>query len=184
MGSLLAALGQAAAIILGIYLFISIILGLVLAAVLMFGFSWIREKSEQLNKIRLHLNDLNRSLKEAQNGIYQPETTTDNKVVQTLARVPALASQMPGKASQIEQNIEQKSDRVASAVIEFQARSAMVKRMARAFFIPQTLRSRQIVVVEKATELVPEPLTQSPAQVQREEPPRYEEEMIIIQSRS
>jgi hypothetical protein len=177
----LAPLGQAAGFILAIYLFVSILLGLLLTAALMFGFAWIREKSELIKKLRPFVNELNRSLEASKRGEPLPEEMADNRLVQAVTQAPRVTANWPGAANAIEQKVEQGSDRVANAVIEFRARTAMVKGIARAFFLPQTMRPRRHIPVEQAIEL--EQRQVAGPQVAREpEPPIYEEEITIVQS--
>ncbi len=57
----LAPWGQAAAIVLALYLFVSIVVGLALVAALMFGFAWIREKAELLRRLRPQVMQINQA---------------------------------------------------------------------------------------------------------------------------
>lgn len=177
----LAPWGQAAAIILGLYLFISIVLGLVVTAALMFGLAWLREKVELLKKLRPAVNQVNRGLAAAQRGEPLPEDVADNRLVQTVTLVPKLTAPLPSKASAIEQKVERGSNRVASAVIEFHARTEMVKGMARAFFLPGLQRSRPLALEQKVAEPVYEPAVAKPEK--NLEPPIYEEITIVQSSR-
>lgn len=128
-GDPLAPWGQAAAIILSLYMFVYILIGLVLAAGLMFGFAWVRQKTELIKKLRPTVDSVNHSLEEANKGELPPAGADENKVVRAIAQVPM-------QANNIEKKIDNGSERVAQAVIEFRARTVMVKQMARAFFLP------------------------------------------------
>jgi predicted PurR-regulated permease PerM len=172
----LAPVGQVAAIILVLYLFVSVLIGLVLAAVLMFILAGLREQAEHIRKLRPAINRLNYALTSAQKGEPLPEEVADNQFFQAISQIPRVAATLPAKASAVEQSVEQNSNRVAHAVIEFHARTEMVKGMAKAFFLPGLTRSRSGRIVERA----PEPVV-----VQREEinePPPYEE-MVMVQRR-
>jgi hypothetical protein len=181
----LAPWGQAAAIILGIYIFVSIILGLVVATALMFALSWLRNKVELVNKLRPFLNELNSGLHAGQKGDPLPQDVADKKIIQVMSQVPRVAAGLPARANAIEQKVENGSDRVAKTVIEVRARTEMVKGMARALFLPGLKPSRSIrrspVQTQKVAHLEP---VEAEVRMQEtnEEPPRYEEEMTIVQS--
>lgn len=183
----LAPWGQAAAIILALYMFISIIIGLALAAALMFGFAWIREKSELLRQIRPHVSELNQAAIAVRRGDPLPQEVADNKVISAVAQVPKMAENIAARSSGIEQKVDQGSERVAQVVIEFYARTAMVKGMARAFFLPGLTRARPAPPLahpvtlpqEQEQEREEEPIEVAAAGP-REEPP-LEQEIVITQ---
>jgi hypothetical protein len=172
----LAPWGQAAAIILALYVFVSILVSLVLVAALMFGFAWIREKSELLRQLRPQITQLNRAAHAAKRGEPLPAKVADNKVMSALVQVPRVAENVAARASSIEQSVDRGSTRVAGAVIEFHARTAMVKGMARAFFLPGLTKARP-VAQEQEREMEPA----AAVQAHDEEPP-MEQEIIITQS--
>src|SRR6187551_1540132 len=98
----LAPWGQAAALVILLYVFISIIVGAVLAAALMFLFAWVREQAEQLKKVRPMLVQVNDALTAAQRGEAIPDEVADNKVVQIVTQVPRVAN----RALQTTTNVE------------------------------------------------------------------------------
>jgi hypothetical protein len=178
---LLPSLGQLAAIILLIFLFVSTLVSLLLVAVLTFGFAWLREKTELLKKLRPHVNQLNRALEASQRDEPLPQEVADNKVVGAIARIPRIAEALPGRANAVEARVDQGSERVAAAVIEVHARVSMVKGIARAFFVPQTLRPRRAlsrIQTSEASQLGRDAEVTLPTV----EPPVYEEEITIVQS--
>lgn len=178
---LLAEWGQAAAIVVALYLFFSILVGLVLSAALMFALAWLRSKAELIKSLRPNLNELNQALVAGQKGDPLPDKVANNTFVQAAAQVPRIAAQMPASASSIEQRVQRGTDRVAGVVIEFRARTEMVKSMARAFFLPGlTRRTRRVFLIEQ-TETEQSVSASPEAEVIREQP-RYEEEMTISQS--
>src|SRR5579863_4341876 len=122
-------LGQGAAIVLLLYFLIVILPGLALTLGLMFGLAWVREKTELIKKFRPTVESVNTTTESAIKGNLPAPTAHDNKIVRTVASVPA-------RAHDIEQKIEQGSDRVASGVIEFRARTQMAKGIVKAFFLP------------------------------------------------
>jgi hypothetical protein len=125
----LAPWGQAAAIVVLLYFLIVILLGLGLALGLMFGLAWVREKTELIKKLRPTVESINTTTELAIKGNLPAPTSQDNKIVRVAASVPA-------RAHDIEQKVEQGSDRVASGVIEFRARTQMAKGIVKAFFLP------------------------------------------------
>lgn len=125
----LAPWGQAAAIIMLFYFLIVILLGLGLTLGLMFGLSWVREKTEMIKKLRPTVESVNTTTESAIKGNLPAPTSHDNRIVRVVASVPA-------RARDIEQKVEQGSDRVASGVIEFRARTQMAKGIVKAFFLP------------------------------------------------
>lgn len=125
----LAPWGQAAAIVLLLYFLIVILLGLGLTLGLMFGLSWVREKTELIKKLRPTVESVNTTTESAIKGNLPAPTAQDNKIVRTVAEVPV-------RIRDIDHKIEQGSDRVADAVIEFRARTQMTKAIVKAFFLP------------------------------------------------
>lgn len=178
----LAPWGQAAALVILLYVFISILVGAVLAAALMFLFAWVREQAEQLKKVRPMLVQVNDALIAAQRGEAIPNEVADNKVVQVVTQVPRVANRALQTTTNVEQKVEAGSERVSDAVIEFRARTEMVKTMARAFFLPglnrpRPLTTEQQIVLPEREEVGP-PLVVEP----HEEEPPMEQEIVIRQS--
>ncbi len=176
----LAPWGQAAAIVLALYLLVSILLGLALTALLLFGFAWIREKSELLKKLRPQVIQLNQAAIATRQGHPVPDEIAENKIVSAIIQVPKVAATLPARASSIERKVDQGSERVAGVVIELHARAVMVRSMARAFFLPGLTPSRPVTPLE-LQESVSEPEAAVVVQSPREEPP-MEQEIIIVQS--
>lgn len=176
----LAPVGQVAAIILVLYLFVSSLIGLVLMAVLLFTLAWLREKVEYLKRLQPAITRMNRALIAGQKGEPLPSDLADHQLLQVITQIPKVTATFPERASAVEQKVEQGSDRVVQAVIEFRARTEMVKGMAKAFFLPGLTRSRLRTPVQVVVEVEHEP---EPVVTQREgiiEPPPYEE-MVIVQ---
>lgn len=145
----LAAWGQIAAIILLLYMFVLIVIGLVLAFALMLGLNWVRQKAELIKKLRPTVDSINTTTEDATKGLLPPPSSqyaahaTQEKIVRTVAQVPLYAHN-------VEQKIEQGSDKVAGAVIEFRARTEMAKGILKAFFLPGlTHRPQEKTVLEK-----------------------------------
>lgn len=139
----LAAWGQAAAIVLAIYLFIFILIGLALTAALMFGFAWVHQKAGLVKKLQPMVNNINTTAESAIKGEPLPASVHENKIVQTAAEVPA-------KIDNIDKKIEQGAERVAGVVIEFRARTKMAERMLKAFFLPGLTTQKPQSLLDKA----------------------------------
>jgi hypothetical protein len=125
----LAPWAQVAAIILVIELFFFVLIWLALNVGFTFLSGWVREKAELIKRLRPVINSVNSTTEAAIKGTLPPAGANDNKIVRTVAEIPARASSIEGK-------INQASDRVAGAVIEFRARTAMVQGIAKSFFLP------------------------------------------------
>lgn len=177
----LAPWGQAAALVILLYVFVSIIIGVILTAVLMFLFAWIREKAELLKKLHPALNQINDALVAAQRGESIPDELADNQLVQIVTQVPKVANSALSATTTIEQKVDTGSARVADAVIEFRARTEMVKTMARAFFLPGLMRPRPVAPEEQLVPLESEQIGPPLVAEPREEPP-MEQEIVIRQS--
>jgi len=127
MSDLLASLGQAAAIILLLYLMVLILIGLVLRLALMLGASWVREKAELIKLLRPTVDSVNTTTEAALHGALPADQ--GNKVIRAVA-------EMPVYARTLDQKVEQGSEKVADAVIEFRARTEMAKAVLKTFFVP------------------------------------------------
>lgn len=126
--------GQIAAFVICLFLFIAVILAVVLSLVLSFGLSALRDQVEAIKKIRPYVDTINQETSEAVHNNALPAESA-NPVARAVASVPV-------KVNAIDQKVEQTSDRVAHAAIEFRARTEQVKMVARAFFLPGSLKRR------------------------------------------
>jgi hypothetical protein len=132
---ILAIWGQIAAIILVIELFLLIVIAVALNAALAFAFAWVREKVELVKKLRPVVDSVNTTTEAAIKGTLPEARTDENKIVRTVAQIPAQANAIEGK-------VVQGTDRVANAVIEFRARTVMVEGIVKAFFLPGLMRPK------------------------------------------
>src|SRR5690348_8286594 len=98
--------GQTAAIVILIYLLVSILIGLGLAFALMLGLTWVRQKAELIKRLRPTVDSVNHTTEEAIKGTLPPPGPRDNKIVRTVAEIPAYAHT-------VEEKVEQGSDKVA-----------------------------------------------------------------------
>ena len=144
----LAPWGQAAAIILAIFLFVNILIGLALTAGFAFLFAWVREKAELVKKIRPNIDIINQTI-ETPESVF-PVGNTQQKLVQAVQRVQSL--EVPHKLEEVQHRVQsisvqldKREDRVAETMIEIRARTEMVKGIAKAFFLPGLTNRRRIV---------------------------------------
>ncbi|HEX7733387.1 MAG TPA: hypothetical protein VF458_00935 [Ktedonobacteraceae bacterium] len=182
VGDLLASWGQVAAIILAVFLFISILTGLLMVVLMLLSFAWLEEKVGLLTRLRSQVTQLNQAAKAVRQGDPLPAQVADNRIISTVLQAPIIAENMATRSSRVEQNVDRGSERVASAVIEFYARTEMVKGMAKAFFLPGLTRRQPVVPVAQTREQEVEREQEqvAPARGQREEPP-MEQEIVIRQ---
>ena len=139
----LAPWGEVAAIILLFYMFLSVIIGLAVALGLLLGLAWVREKVELIKKLRPTVDSVNITSKAAVRGALPAPGSSDNKIVRTVAEVPAYAHT-------IEKKVEEGSDRVTDVVIEFRARTQMAKTVVKAFLLPGSTHRSQRDLQEEA----------------------------------
>ena len=141
MGDVLISLGQVAAIILCIYLFVNILIGLAFAVVFMFATAWVREKAELIKKLRPTITSVNEAIQhpegakgESANGLVKVVHT-----IQSIA-IPQKIEGVEHGVQSVEQKVAQGADRVAGALIEFRARTAQAQGVLKAFFLPGLTR--------------------------------------------
>lgn len=170
--------GQLAAIILVLYLFVSATVALGLAATLMLILTWVREKAEHIKRLRPAIDQVNAALSAGKVEEPLPPELAEHQLLRAVSQIPKVTAKLPVTVSAAERKVEQGSDRVVQAVIEFRARTEMVKGMAKAFFLPGLTRSRAGTLAQPMPAREPEPVV-----AQNEgtlEPPPYEE-MVIFQ---
>lgn len=155
ISDVLAPWGQVAAIILALYLFINIIIGLAFALATMFGLAWIREKVGLINKLRPILDSMNSAIEDPDSAV--PAHGVQQKLVEAVHAVQKvdLPQKIEGASKQaqsIEHKVEQGTERVNEVVIEFRARTVMVQSMLKAFFLPGLAHQKQPVSLLEAAE--------------------------------
>jgi len=133
---IIAAGGQIAAIILCIFLLISVLLMLAINLGLAFLLSWIREKVNAIKLLRPTVDSVNKSSEAALLG-KEIEATEENKVARTVAT-------LPGSVHNIDQKVDQISGKVANAAIEFRARTAQAQAIVMTFLAPSISREKVI----------------------------------------
>lgn len=137
----LAAWGQAAGIVLSLYMFVLLLIVLALSLLFMYAFAWIREKSELVKKLRPTVDSVNMAIESKSDETLPATIDHNDRVVQAVHTLQSVqlvqkAKDAQKQASNLEQKLEQGTSRVAGAVIEFRARTAMVQGTLKAFFLP------------------------------------------------
>ena len=128
--------GQIAAIILCIFLLISVVLMLAVNLGLTFLLAWIREKANAIKLLRPTVDSVNKSSEAALQG-KEIEAIEESKVAHTVAALPA-------GVHNIDQQVNQVSSKVANAAIEFRARTAQAQAIAMAFLAPNAYRQKMM----------------------------------------
>ncbi len=128
---ILATGGQIAAIVIGLYSLIFIILTVVFGLTMDVLFTWLSDKVKLIRMLRPTVNSVNKTTKAMVNGAEPP--ANGNKIVQTVAQGPA-------QVHKLDKQVDQVTDKVANAVIEFRARTIQVQTVAKALFAPNVLR--------------------------------------------
>ena len=129
--SVLAIGGQIAAIVIGLYSLLFIILTVVYGLSMDVLFTWVSEKVKLIRMLRPTVDSVNKTTEAMVDG--KPIPANDNRIVEYVAQGPA-------QVHKLDQRVDNVTDKVANAVIEFRARTIQVQTVAKAFFTPNTLR--------------------------------------------
>ena len=129
---ILAGAGQIAAFLICLLIFVLVLIILALNLILAFGMGWLREKINFIKMLRPYVESIN---KEASTAIStgQAPTEAENPIARTMGTLPV-------KLSSVEKKVEQTSDRVANASIEFRARTMQAKAIVQTLFRPRTTK--------------------------------------------
>lgn len=136
--------GPIAAIIIGLYMVIFIVLSLALSALATFVAYWVRHKAEIIKMLRPTVVSVNQTTKAFQRGV--PPEHVDNVLVRTVA-------QGASQVQKVDQQVTQVSDRVVGTAIEFRARMLQVEAVIKAFLPPTP---RAITAAQGAPAIAPE----------------------------
>ncbi|GAC1398938.1 MAG: hypothetical protein NVSMB49_07980 [Ktedonobacteraceae bacterium] len=139
---ILATGGQIAAIIIGLYSLIFIVLTLAFGFAMDVVFTWLRDKASLVKMLRPTVDSVNKTSEAMINGTQPP--ANGNKVVQIVAQGPA-------EVHKLDRQVDQTTDKVAKAVIEFRSRTIQVQTVAKAFFAPNVLR-RELEAHDRASD--------------------------------
>ncbi len=128
---ILATGGQIAAIVIGLYSVLFIIIAVAFNFAMAVLFNWTREKVKVIQMLRPTVDSVNKTSEALSRGL--PPPANENRLVETVAQGPA-------QVQKLDRQVEQVSDKVANAVIEFRARTIQVQTVAKAFLTPNRLR--------------------------------------------
>lgn len=131
----LAAWGQLAAIVICFYILVFVLIAVAFNVGMSFGLAWVREKVELLKLLRPYVDSVNKTSEAAVQGV--PPVENENKIVQTVAEVPV-------RVHTIDKQVDQGTERVAKAVIEFRARTVQAQTIVKAFFLPGLSKRRTV----------------------------------------
>jgi hypothetical protein len=157
---LVVVLGRIAALVLTLYLFIFSLFFLVAALLLLFGNAWLRDKLELLRNLRLFAERIDTAMHVPSSERLPAVMEPDNRLgpaIQAIHRVQSVqvvqkAKDVQRQVNTIEKTVDQASDRIANAVIEFRARTVMVQGMLKAFFLPGLTKPKpRAALVQQAT---------------------------------
>lgn len=127
--------GPIAAIIIGLYMVIFIILALAVSVLAAFLAYWVHNKAEVIKVLRPTVDSVNKTTEALQRGV-APEGV-GNDLIRTIA-------QSTVRVQTVDRQMTRISDRVVSSAIELRARSMQVKAVARAFLRPSPLASAEV----------------------------------------
>lgn len=130
---ILAAWGQIAAIVICFYILVAVLIAFVFNAAMAFGFAWVREKAELIKLLRPYVESVNKTSEAAIKGV--PPAENENQVVRAVAQVPM-------GVHTIDKKVDQASDRVAKAMIEFKARTVQAQTIVKAFLLPGLMKQQ------------------------------------------
>ena len=128
---ILATGGQIAAIVIGLYSVLFIIIAVAFNFAMAVLFNWTRDKVKVIQMLRPTVDSVNKTSEALSHGT--PPPANENKLIETIAQGPA-------QVQKLDRQVEQATDKVANAVIEFRARTIQVQTVAKAFFTPNRLR--------------------------------------------
>jgi hypothetical protein len=157
---LVVVLGRIAALVLTLYLFIFALFFLVAALLLLFGNAWVRDKIELLRNLRLFAARIDTAIHAPSGEMLPAIVEPDNALGQAIQAIHTVQSvqvvqkvkDVQRQVNTIEKTVDQGTDRVASAVIEFRARTVMVQGMLKAFFLPGLTKQKpRATLLQQAT---------------------------------
>lgn len=136
---ILAGAGQIAAFLICLLLFVFVVIILALNLVLSFGMAWLREKVNFIKMLRPYVESINKEASTATSTGHAP-TDAENPIARAIGTLPV-------ELSSIEKKVEQASDRVVNASIEFRARTEQAKAIVQTLLRPRTATTPQTVAV-------------------------------------
>ena len=141
MNPLLETAGQIAAIIICLFVLVLILLAVVFHLVMAFGMSWLDEKIHTIKMLRPTVETINKATESTLEGI--PLDQQEHSTIRTVASIPLTMHNL-------EKKVDQGTNKVADAVIEFRARTVQTKTILKAFFLPGLMGRKQKTAEDKA----------------------------------
>lgn len=123
--------GLIAAIVIGLFALIFIVVALAFNFAMAVGLSWVREKANLVKMLRPTVDSVNKTSEALVQGT--PPAANENKIVRVVAEGPVRVRTLDKQTDQI-------ADRVANAAIEFRARTIQVETVFKSFFMPKRLQ--------------------------------------------
>jgi hypothetical protein len=156
LADVLAPLGQAAAIILAIYLFVNILIGLVFAVVFMFAIAWVGDKVALVKNLRPTIESVNAAIKNPEESPSHAGEGQEAKLLQAVhavqsAAIPQRIEGVREQAQSIEEKLNRGADRVAETMIELRARTVQAQGIVKAFFLPGLTRRKRFQLPAAST---------------------------------
>jgi hypothetical protein len=130
---ILAMFGQMAAIVICLFALIFVLLAIAFNVLMSFTMAWVHEKVDLIKMLRPTVESINKASESVGQGI--SPAANENTVVRKIASLPA-------NMHAIDEKVQQSTDRVANAVIEFRARTVQVQTVVKAFLLPGLTRRR------------------------------------------
>lgn len=124
--------GPIAAIVIGLYIVVFIVLALAISALAALLAYFVRQKADIIKMLRPTVDAVNKTTEAVQKGI--PPSDSESPLIRSIA-------QAPERVQQLDKQVDQLSNRVVQAAIEFRARTMQVEAVAKAFFLPGAARS-------------------------------------------
>lgn len=133
----LAMLGQMAAIVIGLCVLVFILLAVAFNVLMTFVMTWVSEKIDFIKMLRPTVESINKARELVNQGV--APTTNENPMVRRIASLPT-------NMHAFDKKVEQSTDRVANAVIEFRARTVQVQTVVKAFLLPRVMRPKPAIL--------------------------------------
>ena len=134
---ILAMWGQIAAIVICVFVLIFVLLAVAFNVLMAFAMTWVREKVDLIKMLRPTVESINKASESVSQGV--APIANENAIVRTVASLPT-------KIHAVDKKVEQSTDRVAEAVIEFRARTVQVQTVVKAFLLPGLMRQKPAIL--------------------------------------
>jgi len=142
MNAWLEATGQIAAITICLFALVLIILAVAFNLAVALGMSWLGEKINAIKLLRPTIESINQATESALQGT--PPDQHQSGLIRTAASIPTTMHN-------VEKRVDQGTEKVADAVIEFRARTVQAKTILKAFFLPGLMHKRPVQPVADET---------------------------------